>query len=136
MASKSLLSSTLSLSFFIAAYASYISAIIEQNSSWIVVSALIYFIPMFVNFVDDFQNVKIHKKSHLIFLIACLILGFIYVAFLVSYISAFGSAEQGVPIIVKVLLIVLPVVCIPLKAYPFIVTVMQIFNRTVDTLSK
>lgn len=130
MRTKTILSTSLSFSFTLAAYVMYIVAVAGQNKNWIVISALVYFLPLFVEFADDLYNVTLKKKWHLILIICCFVLAVLYISFLLSYISLFEeNMTEVIFTICKIFIIALPSVCIPLKAYPFFSSLMQWYNR-------
>lgn len=136
MTQKSLLSSSLTLIFSVSAYIVYVFSIIKQDQNWIVIASLIYFLPLFVNAVEDFQNMRFQKKSNFIILLICIICGAMYLVFLLYYLAAFkDNMSVGISFFVKFMLVLLPAVCVPLKAYPFFVNIMQLYNRCVGSNS-
>ncbi len=134
MTQKSLLSSSLTLVFSISAYIVYAFSVINQDKNWIVIASLIYFLPLFVNAVEDFQSMRFQKKGYFILFLICILLGATYLVFLLYYLAYFKDAMVvSIPFFVKLMLILLPLVCIPLRAYPFVVNIMQLYNRCVGS---
>lgn len=130
MKTKSLVGSSLTFVFCLAAYIVYVFSIMQNNKNWIAIAALIYFLPLFVDFIEDFENTFVeHKKVFLIF-IGCIISAILYLAVLLSYLALVEDGISGAAMFVfKLFLVVVPVVCLPIKAYPVVVGLMQKYKR-------
>lgn len=130
MKTKSLVGSSLTFVFCLAAYIVYVFSIMQNNKNWIAIAALIYFLPLFVDFIEDFESTFVeHKKVFLIF-IGCIISAILYLAVLLSYLALVEDGISGAAMFVfKLFLVVVPVVCLPIKAYPVVVGLMQKYKR-------
>ena len=130
MKTKSLVGSSLTFIFCLAAYIVYVFSIMQNNKNWIAIAALIYFLPLFVDFMEDFESTFVeHKKVFLLF-IGCIISAVVYLAVLLSYLALVedGISESAM-FVFKLFLVVVPVVCLPIKAYPAVMGLMQKYKR-------
>lgn len=130
MKTKSLVGPSLTLIFCLAAYIVYVSSIMQNNKNWIAIAALIYFLPIFVDFVEDFESTFIEQKKVFLVFIGCIVAGILYLAGLLSYLALVedGISETAM-FIFKLFLVVVPVVCLPIKAYPVVMGLMQKYKR-------
>ena len=130
MKTKSLVGPSLTLIFCLAAYIVYVFSIMQNNKNWIAIAALIYFLPIFVDFIEDFESTFIEQKNVFYIFIGCIIAGVAYLAVLLSYLALVedGISETAM-FIFKLFLVVVPVVCLPIKAYPVAMGLMQKYKR-------
>lgn len=132
MPSKTLTGTVLTFVFAVVAYITYVVAIATKEKNWIVISALVYFLPIFVDYIETIQTTRAPTKKHFIFTIVCFFIGVIYLIILLSFLSILKeNMEQEPHLISKLLLTILPAVCIPIKGYPLFTNIMQLYNRTV-----
>lgn len=130
MKDKSLTGLSLALVFCISGYIAYVYAVLAQNTTLVLIASLIYFLPLFIDFSEDIQTTRIGNPYMFWVLVFCFCIGLIYAIVLFSYLAIFnGSFSDPLPWIMRFLVILLPVVCLPIKAYPFGVKIMQLANR-------
>lgn len=130
MGNKSLLGNALALGFSLAAYIIYIFSMVNSDTKWMLITAFIYFLPIFVDFAEDMQAVVFKKKLWFKLCICLFAVGLLYFIFLFSYLSLPEDMSGGfVSDVLKVSLVIIPAVCLPIKVYPLSVTVMQLYNR-------
>lgn len=67
MKTKSLVGPSLTLVFCLAAYIVYVFSIMQNNKNWIAIAALIYFLPIFVDFIEDFESTFVEQKNIFLF---------------------------------------------------------------------
>lgn len=131
MSGKTLLGTVLNFSFGLAAYVTYVISILQDNKSWIVISALIYFLPLFVEFVEGFEEVSSEHRSVFAFLLICLLIGIAYIVLLLSYLSALGeNSGKELSGWMRFFVAAIPIVCVPIKAIPLMVKIAQQQNRS------
>lgn len=130
--SKSFLGTTLTFVFAVVAYITYINALFAKNTGWMIVSAFVYFFPVFVEFIEEFQNTRFDKKWKIVLMSICAIISIACMILLFVYLSIETDGNTTVSIVWKILLTVCPIACIPLKAYPMITVFFQWYNRNFD----
>ena len=134
MKDKSLTGSSLALVFCVSGYIAYVYAVLAQNTTLVLIASLIYFFPLFIDFSEDLQATRIGDPRMFWVLIACFGVGLVYTIVLFSYLAIFnGSFSDPLPRVMRFLVILLPVVCLPIKAYPLGVKIMQLANRSRGT---
>ncbi len=133
MNEKSLVSVSLLFAFSIVGYITYVRAVLDQDSSMIIITSLIYFFPIFIGFADDIQSLMIGNRHLFVMLLVCFLIGLLYTCSLWAYLSLNMQNFNNIKISVfmRALLIVLPVSCIPIKGYPLFVKIMQLYNRSI-----
>ena len=130
---KSLLGTTLVLVFSLVAYAVYVYALLTQNNAWTVVSALLYFFPVYTEFLEEFPNIRVDKKWQLMGMIACVVSATLCLVSMFIFLSLVSDGSSTVHIVFKIVLAILPVTCIPIKTIPFIQALYQWYNRNTDS---
>ncbi|MBQ6999565.1 MAG: hypothetical protein IJN67_00795 [Oscillospiraceae bacterium] len=130
MKDKSLTGTSLSLVFCMSGYIAYVYAVMKQNTALILVASLIYFLPLFIDFSEDLQTTRVGNPYMFRVLVVCFCIGLVYATVLFSYLAIFeGSFTDPLPRFMRFLVILLPVACLPIKAYPLGVKIMQLANR-------
>ncbi len=131
MRAKSITGSSLSLIFCVAGYIAYAYAISNDNRILIILTALIYFFPLFVDFCEDFQSLRIGNANVFWALVVCFAIGIIHLVLLLSclIIIPANSFQESVSPGIRMLIIILPIASLPIKFYPLGVCIMQLFNR-------
>lgn len=95
------------------------------------VSALIYFLPVVVELGESFQCERVSSKKAFMFKTGCFLLGVLYLAILLFGLNVKKETmNESLWIAYRLLLAVLPVVCIFHRAIPFFTTLMQAYNRS------
>ena len=131
MTQKTILGASLSMIFSVSAYIIYAVTVAQQMENWIAISALVYFLPLFVSLVEETQTTRFDKKWHIIFFAISIVVGIAYSIFLICFLSLQkDSMASTASLVVKIFLIVLPLICLPIKTYPFFVCIMQWYNRS------
>lgn len=133
---KSLLSSTLTLVFAIVAYATYVFALLGQHTAWMIVSAVLYFFPVFTEFFDELPGIRVGKKWQLVGLVVCVICAIFCLVSMLVFLTLASEESVHVHIVFKWVMAMLPVTCIPVKAIPFIQALYQWCNRNTDSPKK
>lgn len=128
--SGSLVSPLLTLIFCSSAYVVYIFSMFQNDKNWVAIAALIYFLPLFIDLIEDFEGTNILQKKFFTFTIICLGVGALYLVCLLAYLTISEAKLDGTPAFVfKFFLSVAPIVCIPIKAYPVCITLMQRYRK-------
>lgn len=126
-----MLGTGISFMCYVAAYLFFAYSVLTNNKSWIMVSALIYFLPLVVELGESFQCEKVISKGVFIFKTICFVLGLVYLALLFFILNVRKEAmETPLRMEIRLLLAVLPVVYIFHRAFPFFTTLMQVYNRS------
>jgi Kef-type K+ transport system membrane component KefB len=129
---KSLLGTSLSFVFAVVAYITYLHALLSGNTGWMIVSALVYFFPVFVEFIEELQNTRFNKKWQIILMSICALISLVCMIMLFVYLSIETDGNDTISKVWKIILAVCPVACIPLKAYPMMTAFFQWYNRNID----
>lgn len=128
--SKSLVSPILSLVFCSTAYVVYVFSMMQNDKNWVAIAALIYFLPLFIDLIEDFESTNILQKKFFIFTVFCVIIAVIYTIALLSYLTMTEDGVNETPSVAfKIFLSICPIVCIPIKIYPVWLAIMQRYKR-------
>lgn len=128
--SKSLVSPILSLVFCSTAYVVYVFSMMQNDKNWVAIAALIYFLPLFIDLIENFENTKILQKKFFVFTVGCVIIAALYIIALLSYLTMTEDGVNNTPsVCFKVFLSLCPIVCIPIKIYPVWLAIMQKYKR-------
>ena len=120
----------LTLIFCLVAYVVYAVSMLQNDKNWVAIAALIYFFPLFIDLLESFENTVFYHKKFFFITIMCIVIGGLYFAGLVTYLTMAESLINETPrVIFKLLLASCPIVCIPIKAYPVCVILMQRYRR-------
>lgn len=131
MEQKTLIGSALMAVFSVVAYALYATALVQGETEWIYISAIVYFLPIIIEAAEDLQSTRIASKKLFILFAACFCIGVVYFGLLWYFVSLQSEAVVLDHYLwLTISLIVLPVFLLPQKVYPFIVTLMQLYNRS------
>ena len=129
--SKSILGTSLQVAFTLAAYVMYIFAVYNQSSNWIYITALIYFFPIFVGYADSIQGIKMKYKWLFVLSIILIFISVLYIAFLLLYLNLnMQNMNTSMASVFQVIIVVVPVVCIPMRAFPLAEAIMQYHSRS------
>lgn len=127
---KSLVSPFLSFVFCSTAYVVYVASMMKNDKNWVAIAALIYFLPLFIDLIEDFESIAILQKKFFIFTIVCIIIAAAYLIALLSYLTmSEDGVNESAEFVFKLFLSGCPIVCIPIKVYPLWLALMQRYKR-------
>lgn len=131
MGQHTVLGTGISFMCYVSAYLFFAYSVLTNNEGWIMVSALIYSLPVVVELGESFQCERVSSKKAFMFKTGCFVLGVIYLAILLFGLNVKKETmNESLWIAYRLLLAVLPVVYIFHRAIPFFTTVMQAYNRS------
>jgi len=113
----------------LAAFATNVFSLFTNHTSWVIVTALIYMLPVIIEVSESLQEGIYKHKTFFVLAVIGIVLGIIYIGGIIAYISLLDDASSSVPLFLRIILIIIPAPCIILQAYPFGVGIMQLYNR-------
>lgn len=129
MKGKSLTGASLSLAFCLSAYLVYVDAVQHNDKARILVAALIYFSPLFIEFCENLQNMRFPSRPVFWFFLICFVLGLVFLIFLFAHLSIDSIDKSNFSSFEKFLFSFLPGTSLPIKLYSYIVAIAQVVNR-------
>lgn len=130
MKNESLFVKGLMLSLNLAAFATNVYSLFTENKSWVIVTALIYILPVMIEVAENLQAGTYKQKSFFVLAAVGFFLGIIYIVCIITFISFLDREEiDCVPLVLRILLILIPAPCVLVQAYPFGSAIMQAYNR-------
>ena len=131
MGQHTVLGTGISFMCYVSAYLFFAYSVLTNNEGWIMVSALIYFLPALVELGESFQSERTSSKKAFIFKTGCFFLGVIYLALILFGLNVKKEAmDEPLWIVYRLMMAVLPVIYIVHRAIPFFTTLMQVYNRS------
>ena len=131
--SKTILGTSLQAAFSISAFVLYTYAVYNQNQNWIIITALVYFLPIYISFIDDIQNKRLLYKGIYILIVAVIAVSVVYIAFLFMYLSLKSqNMNADMLIVFQRIILIAPSMCIPMKVYPLVKVLIQYRNRNFE----
>ena len=118
----------LSAVFFVSAYFIYVHAVMSKDKFFLLISILLYFLPILIETIEDLEFSK-KTKLELGYSMAVIVFGMVFLVLILYYAFLYKESDVVLSEGLRMAAIGIPALFVIKKSYPFFVKLYQVCNR-------